>query len=151
MRKIGTIASWTCPLILVFVIGCDGCGGPSSMPIVQITPWVPPARGVNPLVLSVKVTVTNLGSYVFLDSSGLMKSVLIVTAKDGSNTIGSIEEKMPVSGWGEGEHKVDLTKAQKDLYENPSAKTVIFEVVAVCQKGTDLPQKARDTESYTKP
>ena len=142
MRKTGILVSLALPLVLL-----TGCGG-SSMPVVQIAPWVPPAPG-NPLVLTVKVT--NKGPYNFLNSSGVTISKLMVTAKDGPTIIGAtIEEKLAVSGWGDGNHSVPLSPAQTALYNNPSAKTVIFEVVVIGEKPPKPPEKITDTETVTK-
>ena len=93
MRALLTRAS-----LIAIVLLNAGCGGsPSSMPVITITPWVPPAA-LNPLVLSVTVKVTNKGSYVFLDSSGATTSKLIVSAKDKlDNPIGlPIEQDIKV-------------------------------------------------------
>ena len=145
MRKIGILASLACPLAFVF-----GCGGGSSMPVVTITPWQP-RIAPNPLVLSVKVS--NKGSYTFLDSSGPTTSKLMVTGRDGSNQIigTTIEQNIAVSGWGDGGQSITLSKAQSDVCESANTKTVIFEVVILCQKGAHAPTKITDQEILTKP
>jgi hypothetical protein len=143
MRKIGMLVFLACPLALL-----AGCGGPSSMPVVQIAPWVPPAPG-NPLVLTVKVT--NKGAHNFLNSSGANISKLMVTGKDGNTIIGTtIEEKLDVSGWGDGNHSVALSPAQTALYNDPNVKQVIFEVVVIGEKPPKPPEKIVDTEIVTK-
>jgi hypothetical protein len=120
-------------------------------PVVQITPWVPPPPG-NPLVLTAKVS--GKGSYSFVNSDGFTMSKLMVTAKNGSSQIigNTIEEKIDVSGWAdESSNPVLLSPTQQALYEHGKTKTVIFEVVVMCQDGTSSADKITATEIFTKP
>jgi len=97
--------------------------------------------------------VSNKGSYTFLPASGPTTSKLMVTGKDASSQIigTTIEQNVDVSGWGDGSHSITLTKEQSDLCQSANTKTVILEVVIICQKGAHAPTKITDQEIFTKP
>jgi hypothetical protein len=118
-------------------------------PVVAITP--PPAAPPNPVVLGVNVSKTD--GYAYVDSSTEYgASRLTVSAFDsGGGQVGTpATENLSCTSWGDGNHTITLSSAQRALINDSRTKKVIFDILVNARKDSSF-VKCEDSEEYRLP